>query len=171
MAGAVSACSPEFNWREARSIEQGFMVLLPGRPASMSREIDLDGLRVTMTMTGARVDRALFTVGAVQLDSDDAALRDRALSAMRIAMLRNIGAEPRAGAAMRVGLIDGAGASLGAVDAIAVEAQGTASGEPVVLQAVFAARRDRLWQAVAITPPAQSAQARTMIESFKVIAP
>jgi hypothetical protein len=39
------------------------------------------------------------------------------------------------------------------------------------MQAIFAGDRDRLWQAVAITPPAQAEQARTMLDSFRVLGP
>ena len=182
LAGLVAACSPEFNWRETRSPEQGFSVLLPARPASMSREIDLDGLRVDMTMTGARVDRALFTVGAVRLEAraadraadpaaDLAATHAKALSAMRVAMLRNLGAEPQPGVPIRVGLLDLSGTAKGAVDAISVEARGLMAGEPVVMQAVFVAYREQLWQAVAIVAPAQVSQARTMLDSFRLLVP
>lgn len=173
LAGLLAACSPEFNWRETRSLEQGFSVLLPGRPASMSREIDLDGLKVDMTMTGARVDRALFTVGVVRLEAapDMAATHAKALSAMRVAMLRNLGAEPQPGVPIRVGLFDLSGTSKGAVDAIAVEARGQLTGVPVVMQAVFVAYREQLWQAVAIVAPAQAQQARTMLDSFRLLVP
>jgi hypothetical protein len=194
LAGLVAACSPEFNWRETRSPEQGFSVLLPARPASMSREIDLDGLRVVMTMTGARVDRALFTVGAIRLEApaadpaadrtadraadraadpaaDLAATHAKALSAMRVAMLHNLGAEPQPGVPVRVGLVDLSGTARGAVDGTAVEARGLMAGEPVVMQAVFVAYREQLWQAVAIVAPAQVSQARTMLDSFRLLVP
>jgi hypothetical protein len=174
LAGLVAACSPEFNWRETRSLEQGFSVLLPARPASMSREIDLDGLKVDMTMTGARVDRALFTVGTARLEAraaDLAATHAKALSAMRVAMLRNLGAEPQPGVPIRVGLLDLSGTSKGAVDAMSVEARGLMAGEPVVMQAVFVAYREQLWQAVAIVAPAQVSQGRTMLDSFRLLVP
>ena len=139
----------------------------------MSREIDLDGLKVDMTMTGARVDRALFTVGVVRLEAapDMAATHAKALSAMRVAMLRNLGAEPQPGVPIRVGLFDLSGTSKGAVDAIAVDARGRVTGEPVVMQAVFVAYREQLWQAVAIVAPAQAQQARTMLDSFRLLVP
>jgi len=174
LSGAVVACSPEFNWRETRDPEQGFVVLLPGRPAAMTREIDLEGLRVDMTMTGARVDRAMFTVGAIRLDGaapDLVAVRDRARAAMQVAMLRNIGAAQTPGGPARVGIVDAAGAPRGLIDAVAVDATGKVGADPVVMQALFVAYREQLWQVVAITPPDKAAQARTMIESFRILAP
>ena len=140
----------------------------------MSREIDLDGLKADMTMTGARVDRALFTVGVVRLEAaapDMAATHAKALSAMRVAMLRNLGAEPQPGVPIRVGLFDFSGTSKGAADGLAVEARGQVAGEPVIMQAVFVAYREQLWQAVAIVAPAQAQQARTMLDSFRLLVP
>jgi hypothetical protein len=169
-----SGCSPEFNWRETRSEDHRFIVLLPARPATLSREIDLAGQRVQMTMIGARVDSALFTVGAVQLEVPEAGLasaRALSLEAMRSAMLRNIGAEPQPGATVRLGVVDSAGASRGAIEAVSVQTDGRVAGEAVVMQAIFAGDRDRLWQAVAITPPARAEQARTMLDSFRVLGP
>jgi hypothetical protein len=127
-----------------------------------------------MTMIGARVDSALFTVGAVQLEVPEAELasaRAGALEAMRSAMLRNIGAEPQPGAPVRLGVVDSAGASRGAIEAVSVQTNGRVAGEAVVMQAIFAGDRDRLWQAVAITPPARAEQARTMLDSFRVLGP
>lgn len=49
----LGACSPEYNWREVRAADQGYVVMLPGKPASMTRTIQLDGLEVPMTMQGA----------------------------------------------------------------------------------------------------------------------
>ena len=92
-ATLVSGCSPEFNWRETRSDEQRFIVLLPARPATMSREIDLEGRRVQMTMTGARVHQAMFTVGAIQLAAPDAGLDDERVR--RVEDLRVLDADRR----------------------------------------------------------------------------
>ncbi len=35
----LAGCAPEYNWREVRSAEQGYLVMLPGKPASMTRRI------------------------------------------------------------------------------------------------------------------------------------
>ena len=161
--------SPAFNWREVRDAESGYAVLLPAKPASMTREIDLDGMRVSMTMTGARTEQCLFSVAVASLGADDEKLRQHALVAMRTAMLRNVGAmpvEPGAGTVMRV---DASGATTGRLDAVTIEAAGRVAGDPVILHAVFVAQGDRALQAVAITPPREAAQARTMLDSFRII--
>ncbi|RPH64206.1 MAG: hypothetical protein EHM83_08635, partial [Burkholderiales bacterium] len=99
---ALSACSPDYNWREIRQPADGYLVMLPARPASMSRPINLDGLAVTMAMTGARVDDQTFTVGAVRLPDSEPATREKAGAAMRAAMVRNIAGRETAAADVRV---------------------------------------------------------------------
>lgn len=178
MASAVGgvACTPAFNWREVRNLEHRFSVLLPARVAQMTRTIDLDGVALEMTMVGARAEQALFSVGAATLPRDDAALREHALAAMRTAMLNNIAArqfpDPARGPASRaraVKMTDASGAVVGAQDGIGIEAAGRVAGEAVVLHAVFVARGERIWQAVAIVPPGLSEQAQTMLDSFRII--
>jgi hypothetical protein len=170
-APLLAACSPAFNWREVKDIEQGFSVLLPGKPATMTRSIDLDGLPVSMTMTGARAEQGLFSVGSIRLANADTdpALRERALTAMRVAMLRNVGASVAEPRPVRIARTDLAGTAIGQVDAVMVQAPGRVADRVVVLSALFAGRGDRLWQAVAILPEAHSAQAQTLLDSFRII--
>lgn len=165
-------CTPAFNWREVRSVDHGFSVLLPAKAVSMTRTIDLDGLSITMTLTGARTEECLFSVGSARLPRDEATLREHALRSMRTAMLRNVqadaqtlGAEPQRRAIDRT---DSSGAVTGRVEAWTVQASGKLAEQKIVLQAIFVAHGDRIWQAVAITPPALSAQAQTMLDSFRV---
>lgn len=82
------ACSPKFDWREVRSPAGPYLVVLPAKPATHAREINLDGLTVTMTMTGAEVDGATFAVGSVKLPQPTQATH--ALNAMKTALVRNI---------------------------------------------------------------------------------
>lgn len=167
---AGGGCAPAFNWRDVRSIEHGFSVLLPARVASMTRTIDLDGQSVDMTLTGARAEQCLFSVGSARLASDESSARAHALASMQTAMLRNIGAQGLP--AVRVITLertDAAGAPAGRIEAVRVEAMGRLAGEPVVLQAVFVGRGARIWQAVAITPPALVEQGQTMLDAFRII--
>jgi hypothetical protein len=165
----VTACSPPFNWREIRPEGQRFSVLMPARTAEMSREIDLDGLRVTMAMTGARVDASLFTVGSIELAPAVAGQRELALNAMRAGMLRNIAAPNPAERAIQIPVIDASGQRLGQAAALRVQAHGQAGGRAVTMTAVFVARGSRLWQAVAIEPGAGGEASTTMIDSFRLL--
>lgn len=172
MVAAISGagCAPAFNWRDVRSVEHGFSVLLPARVASMTRTIDLDGQSVDMTLTGARAEQCLFSVGAARLLSDEASLRAQALAAMQTAMLRNLGAEGSPEArTVTLERTDAAGAPVGRVEAIRVQAPGRLAGQAVVLQAIFVGRGARIWQAVAITPPALVAEGQTMLDAFRII--
>lgn len=165
----LSGCSPPFNWRESRPEAQGFVVLMPARTAQMSREIDLDGVRVTMIMTGARVESSLFTVGMVELAQDAISERDRVLGAMRAGMLRNLAASTTAERAVELPVIDASGRTLAHTPALRLEAQGLAGGERVRMVALFVARGNRLWQAVAIEPAPGGDPSATMIDSFRLL--
>jgi hypothetical protein len=85
----LSACSPKFNWREVRGSGAPFVVTLPAKPASLTRSINLDGTQVQMTMTAAEVDDVTFAVGAVTMP--DAAQAQKAIVAMKTALVKNIG--------------------------------------------------------------------------------
>jgi hypothetical protein len=165
----LTGCSPTFNWREIRPEGQRFAVLMPARTAEMSREIDLDGLRVTMAMTGARVDASLFTVGAIELSQEAAGQRDRALTAMRVGMLRNLAASSPVERAIQIPVIDASGQRVGQASGLRVDARGQAGGRPVKMTAIFVARGERLWQVVAIEPESGGEPSATMIDSFRLL--
>ena len=85
---ASTGCSPNFNWREVQGTDPAYTVLLPAKPSSHSRTVDLDGLRVTMTMTAAETDDVNFAVASIKVD--DESQRHAALLTMQKAMLQNI---------------------------------------------------------------------------------
>lgn len=164
-----AACTPTFNWREIRSDPDRFVVLLPGRPSSMSREVSLGEFTVRMSMTGAKADEAMFTVGAAQLASDDAARREQALQAMSVAMLRNLGANDPVSRERAVQVLDSGGTARASQPARVVVVAGRVADRPVLMQALFVGRADRIWQVVAITSPGQSDQGQMLLDSFRVI--
>ena len=87
-ASVLSACSPKFDWRDYRSPDAQFTALFPGKPAVLTREIDLDGKKVSLTMTASEVDGNTFAIGSAVLDSAEQA--QAALPAMQTALLKNI---------------------------------------------------------------------------------
>ncbi|MGF6274422.1 hypothetical protein ABIB38_002802 [Massilia sp. UYP11] len=146
-ASLLAGCNPTYNWREHTSQEGRYKILFPAKPATFTRAVDLDGLRVEMTMTAAEVDGSTFAVGAAT--APDAARARAALPAMRLALLRNIGAgedaEPAAPAPQ---------------DGLRVEAAGAANGKPMRLHGRFEARGERFYQVIVLgpanaTPPEQ----------------
>ncbi len=159
LATTLSACSPALNWREVRGTDAPYTVLLPAKPATFARQVNLGGLKVEMSMTGAEVDDVSFAVASARIP--DAGQRKAALAAMQTAMLRNIGSERHA---QRPVALKGGGA------AIEVSADGHAgpNRRPVSLHARFAEHGDRVFQAVALGPREQLSEetAETFLASF-----
>lgn len=164
----LGACRPAYDWREIHETDAGYRILLPAKPVSMTRPIDLDGVSVTMAMTGARVDQALFTVGSVVLPSPDDQARAHATHAMRTAMERNVQGHETQSTQVEVPVIDAAGRVVGTVTGAHVEVEGTVAGEPSHMSATFVARGDRAWQAVMIAPSADPEAAKLFHESFRI---
>jgi hypothetical protein len=139
---ALAACSPTYNWRDYTSPDARYRVTFPAKPSSATRTIDLDGLQVSMTMTAAEVEGATFAVGAAE--APDAGRAQAALAAMKLALLRNIGA-PLPGAQT-------APAAPAAPDTSQVNATGTGHGRPMRLVGRFEARGTRFYQVIVIGP-------------------
>jgi len=156
LLAALTACSPDYNWRQVQNADAGYAVLFPAKPSSHAREINLDGIRTTMSMTAAEVHGALFAVGSAELSG--AALVQPALAAMKTAMVRNIG-----------GTIVSDRNVPGPAPYNELVANGSRNGRPVRLTARFAARNRRVYQAVVIGAPQEvPAEAiDTFMSSFK----
>lgn len=82
------ACTPALDWREVHGKDVPFTVLLPAKPASFSRMINLEGQPVMMTMTAAEVDGVTYAVGTVVMP--DAEKARVALTSMKSALVKNI---------------------------------------------------------------------------------
>jgi hypothetical protein len=151
---ALGACSPKFDWRDYRSNVAPYAVLFPSKPASHTRSIDLDGQQASMTMAATDIDGTLFAVGSAELADADKA--QKAVQAMKTAMVRNIGA-PAAKESIRDGGFE-------------VEARGARAGAPVTLHGRFLARGKRVYQVVVIGPEnaVSKENVDTFLSSFKV---
>lgn len=166
---ALTACTPRHDWREIRADDDHYLAPMPARPDRMTRPIDLDGLAVSMTMQGARVEGVAFVVGAVRLPDDSVAVRERALAAMRTAMVRNIrGNESRADA-VAVPVVDASGGVAGSAPGWRIEATGRAGEREVVMHALFASRGGRAWQAVVLGPEPDADAVRHFLDGFRVV--
>ena len=139
----LAACAPELNWREVHGNDAHYTVLLPSKPATHARKVDLGGLKVEMSMTGAAVDELSFVVASARIA--DPAQRAASLGAMQQAMLHNIRATRHTEKPVML---------KGGVAATEIVADGQAGreGRPLVMYARFAARDDRVFQAVALGP-------------------
>lgn len=168
-AAWLAGCSPEHDWREIRADDVGVVVMLPARPARMTRPINLEGLALDMTMLGAQAREVAYTVGTVVLPDASAATRERALASMRAAMLRNIGGTERASRAVRVARVDAAGQRTGEVDAIELEATGRMRERDAVLIARFVGLGAQAWQAVVLGPSPEREHAAIFLESLRLM--
>ena len=161
LAACLAACSPKYNWRDHASPDARYRVTFPAKPASTTRTIDLDGMRVDMTMTAAEVDGATFAVGAAE--APDAARAQAALEAMKLALLRNIGADPaRISTASASASASNDGGSRSAIDVDAT-GPGPGGGQPMRLVGHFEARGKRFYQVIVVgrdqaVPPEQIEQ-------------
>jgi hypothetical protein len=89
LALSLSACTPRFDWREVRGTDAPYIVLMPAKPSTQTRSVNIGGATVDMTMTAADVNGVTFAVGSAEFA--DAAQATAALGAMKSALVRNIG--------------------------------------------------------------------------------
>lgn len=141
-AAALLACSGN-NWRDYASQEAPFRVMFPDKPSVYKRSIDLDGMKVDMTMTAVDRDGTVYAVGSAE--APDAARAEAALAAMKTALVKNIGASITREKA-RVEVSD---AKVRRATA-EVEASGVKNGEPMKLIGHFEARDKRFYQVIVI---------------------
>lgn len=150
-ATLLAACNPTYNWRDHASPDGAYKVLFPAKPATFTRPVDLDGLKVEMTMTAAEVDGVTFAVGSAT--APDAARAQAALPAMRRALLRNIGAPDSSDVPTK--------------DGLQVNASGSGNGRPVQLNGRFVARGARVFQVIVLgRPGAPPEQVEQFLTSF-----
>lgn len=154
----VSACTPSHDWREIHGADAPYSVLLPAKPTSKTREITLNGMAVTMTMTAVEVDHVTYAVGAATLV--DAVTAKKVMLAMKAALVGHV-----AGAVSKEVVVDTP------VDSqIDLEAAGSPNGEPRVVVARFVAHDTYAYQAIVTGPKKLISRdhIETFITSFKV---
>lgn len=161
----LAACNPTYNWRDYASPDAPYRVMFPAKPATHTRSVDLNGMKVDMTMTAAEVEGVTFAVGTGV--APDPARAQAALGDMKTALVRNLGAT--------VTRESTAAASTGQPAAqqsrIEIEATGQANGQPMRLRGHFAAQGNRFYQVIvmggakAVTPE----QTEQFISSFKLL--
>lgn len=146
----LAGCNPTYNWRDYSSVDAPYRIMFPAKPATHTRSIDLNGMKVEMTMTAAEVEGVMFAVGTGV--APDAAQAQAALGAMRTALVRNIGAKAEPGST-----------------AADVDATGSANGQPMKLRAHFEARGTRFYQVVVMGKASAMSADHTdqFISSFK----
>jgi hypothetical protein len=172
MAPSVSllaGCSPTYDWREVRTEEGDCMVLMPGKPAKLTRPIDLAGLQVRMSMQGAQAADTAFTIAAVGLPEDSEPVRAAAIAAMRTGMVRNIGGVERDVREIRVPVVDTQGRTVAQVPGIEVEATGRMRDDDAALFARFVALGPKAWQCVVLGRRVEREPAATFLQSMRLV--
>ena len=159
-AGVLSACSPKFDWRDYRSPDAQFTALFPGKPSVLAREIDLDGKKVSLTMTASEVDGSTFAIGSAILDSAEQA--QAALPAMKTALLKNINGTVRSEKMATAASSTPAGTRQRS--ALSMEATGTQQGKPVLLVGRFVAQDKHIVQIIILGE--ESKLSRETIDTF-----
>jgi hypothetical protein len=179
IAVVLAACTPSYNWRESFVIDKVdsektegprfAKVLLPGKPATMERNIQLGTLAVKMTMMGAKVEDTTFTVAHATLPNADAATQVAALAAMRLQMVRNIQGTETASSEVAIAIVDDSGRSVGTRMAQVIQAKGSVKGQALLMHAGFVADSNRVYQWIALGPKLDSDQTKTFIQSFRLL--
>ncbi|KAF4000028.1 hypothetical protein HAV38_00860 [Glaciimonas immobilis] len=158
-----SACSPRFNWRQVQGNDAPFSVLMPAKPSTFSRPIDLNGIKVSMTMTATEIDGVVFAVGSARLT--DPAQASTALQAMKTALVNNINGSIKSESAHVVA------GNAQATSAITLEAVGPPENgsQPKALFAHLEARGQYIYQAIVIGPQKNitSENVEMFLQSFK----
>jgi hypothetical protein len=154
----LSGCTPTLDWREVRGSDAPFTVLLPAKPAVRTRQIDLEGAKVMMTMTAADADGVTFAVASAPVASPDAV--GPAMNAMKTALVRNIDGTVRKEQPSPT--------DYGPIQAVDIEAIGKrekkTGSEPLLMFARFAAKDQRIYQAVVIGP--EKAVTKDAVDTF-----
>jgi hypothetical protein len=163
----LAACNPKYNWRDYDSPDAPYRVMFPAKPATHTRPVNLNGLKVEMTMTAAEVDGVMFAVGSAV--APDAASAQTALTAMKTALVRNIRAtitRENASTAATAGAQGSARHSK-----IDIEATGSRNGIKMRLVGHFEARDNQIYQVIVMGQEKALAPEQTeqFISSFKLL--
>jgi hypothetical protein len=90
--GLLAACSPTFNWREAKLPVGPGQAMFPCRPSQEQRKVPLAGRTVTLTILACRTGDTMFALGMV--DVGELAQVGAALEALKSAAAANLGGMP-----------------------------------------------------------------------------
>jgi hypothetical protein len=165
LGGALTACSPTFDWRTIMNNDNGYTVDLPAKPGNDQRAVQIDGKPMQMAMQTAEAGDAVFAVGTVMLPDDDEATQRAALEFLRTGLARNVGAAPDAHA-VQIPLAAG-----GQVPGLEMKLSGEAGSqhETRTVYARLVAHGRHVYQAAIIaSKPLQQEQVDQFFSSFQL---
>ena len=183
LVSVLGACSPLFDWRDVLPEQAPFAIALPGKPAEMSRNINLDGLPVKMQMVGARAGGMAFTAAwtnpstakttkteegpADNAPQANARNAQKALAAMQTGMVNNIKGQVTQQETRNIPLLGPQGNKAGLLPATFIDVTGQSQGQDVRMQALFAAIGNELMQFVVVGQSFSAEAASTYFESVR----
>lgn len=140
---ALAACNPTFNWREVHTQDRTLTALLPCKPDSATRRVDMGAVTLDMHMMGCETGQATFAIAHVTAPAPGEAAQTL-LNQWQQANLAALRAASPQHQPVRV-----AGAGGGVSAPQKVRAMGlTAQGQAVESQAVYFAQGAELFYAV-----------------------
>lgn len=154
----LGACTPKLDWREVAGTAAPYTVLLPSKPSTYARSVNLGGIHAEMSMTAAEVDEVSYAVGSAELA--DATQAQAALAVMKDTLVANIG-----GVVRHEKSVVGNGSTQ-----IELEAGPKPGGRPIALHARFIAAGRRVYQVIVIGPEksVRPEAVETFLTSFKL---
>jgi hypothetical protein len=87
----LSACAPALDWRRVAPEGLGVTAMFPCRPSSRTRDIELGGQRLVMTLYACTTEGLTFALSSV--DVGDVRLVGDILAELSASALRNLGSE------------------------------------------------------------------------------
>ncbi|MFZ6871896.1 hypothetical protein ACO0LF_07525 [Undibacterium sp. Di27W] len=87
-----TACSPKFDWRDTRGSDAPYSILMPGKALSDSKDLQLEGIHLKMSMQATEVGGISFAVGSSKVE--DAGQTSLVMEAMKKGMIRNVQGTP-----------------------------------------------------------------------------
>lgn len=152
----LAGCSPRFNWRQFQDDSASYSVLMPAKPASMDRSLQLAGLQLSMAMSAAEAGQHNFAVGHIRLS--DAGQAGLVMQAMRQGLLANLRSRPEQIHTLSDGSVQADGVSPG--------------GLPLRLQARFVISGTDVYQIVVLAPLTvfNEEQSNMFLSSFRTAA-
>lgn len=161
LLGALAACSPALDWRELRPEGSGALLLMPCKPASQARRVELAGAQVEWTLHACQAMGMTWGFGFAELD--DPARADAALRELQRSALAHIGAGGGDALPLRV---DGVSPQPAAVR-LALQGR-LPDGRPVQQQIALFAREARVYQASVVGPVVLAEEAQTFFEGLSL---
>lgn len=150
---ALCACTPALDWRRVAPEGLGVTAMFPCRPSGRTRDIELGGRRLTMTLHACTAEGITFALSSV--DVVDVRVVGDMLAELSASALRNVGSEGALGEPVTVpGMTP-------QPQALRFRVTGTLpNGDAVVEHMAVFAKGTRLYQAavVGVQPTPQAVQ-------------